>query len=73
MGRYGLRVRRLVINNVVCEPDSAFLKAKAGEQQGYIRRIRQGYGDREIVEIPMFPGETKGLARLQEIAGALFT
>jgi len=72
MGKYGLRVGRLVINNVVREPDSAFLKAKAAEQQGYIRHIRQTCGDREIVEIPMFPGETKGLARLKEIARALY-
>ncbi|MFH1169388.1 MAG: ArsA family ATPase [Chloroflexota bacterium] len=69
--RYGLRVTRLIINNVVNEPDSDFMLTKARQQQGYLEQIYDHFSHLKIVELPMFPYELKGLARLKEAAGIL--
>jgi len=72
MGKYGLRVGRIVINNVVRDEGSAFTRAKAAEQRGYLEHIRATYGHLPVIEIPMFPGEVKGADRLREVGNYLF-
>ena len=69
---YDLKVQRLIINNVVMEKDSDFLLMRAGQQKGYIEAIYNRYSNLEIVELPMFPYELKGLDRLKEIEKILF-
>jgi arsenite-transporting ATPase len=72
MDRYGLKVRQLVVNNVIKADGSDFLALKAGEQRSYLESIYERYSDLPIVEIPMFPHEIKGLSRLEEVARVLF-
>lgn len=72
MGKYGLKVKQLVINNVIKDKDSDFLALKAGQQERYLEAIYDRYSDLSIVEMPMFPGEVKGMSRLEEVAGILF-
>ncbi|MFC1902051.1 ArsA family ATPase [Chloroflexota bacterium] len=72
MDRYGLKVRRIIINNVVTAPDSDFLRTRAGQQQGYLEHIRARYSHLEITKLPMFPYELKGLERLREVEKILF-
>ena len=72
MERFGLSVKRIIINNVVREPDSAFLKTKARQQGQYLKHIHETYSHLEISEIPMFPQEVKGLERLREVGKVLF-
>ena len=72
LNKYGLRVRQLIINNVVRVEDSDFLLAKAKQQKGYLEVIRSRYSDLPIVELPMFPYELKGLDRLKEVERILF-
>jgi arsenite-transporting ATPase len=73
LDRYGLSVKRIIINNVVREPDSEFLKTKAGQQQTYLKHIRDKYSHLKITELPMFPQEVKGLERLKEVGNLLFS
>ena len=73
LGKFGLAVKRIVINNVVREKDSEFLNTKAAQQQGYLKHIHDTYSHLEIVEIPMFPREVKGLDRLREVARVLYS
>ncbi|MFQ6117112.1 MAG: ArsA family ATPase [Candidatus Bipolaricaulia bacterium] len=70
-GRHGLSFRRLIINNVVREADSEFLRRKAQEQQNYLDLLHRSYRGLEILELPLFPYEIKGLARLAEVAEVL--
>ena len=70
--RFGLGTERIIINNVVRGPDSAFLEAKAAHQRPYLGDVRRRYGHLQITELPMFPGELKGTARLQQVAEILF-
>ncbi|MBA7629301.1 Arsenical pump-driving ATPase [subsurface metagenome] len=70
--RYGLRVRQLIINNVLRDKGSDFLLTKARQQQHYLELIYDRYSDLDIMELPMFPYELKGLERLEEVAAILF-
>lgn len=69
--RYGLRVRQLIINNVLRDRGSDFLLTKARQQQHYLELIYDRYSDLDIIELPMFPYELKGLERLKEVAAIL--
>jgi len=72
LGRYGLAVKRMIINNVVKDEESLFLRTRARQQSQYLRRIHAKYSHLEIMELPMFPQEVKGLERLQEVGKILF-
>ena len=72
LDRYGLRVKQLIINNVVKAEGSDFLLTKARQQKDYLEHIYDRYSDLKILEIPMFPYELKGLDRLREVEKILF-
>ena len=72
LGRYGLDVKRIIINNIVKNPDSEFLRTKASQQQQYLKHIYARYDNLQIIELPMFPQEVKGPQRLGEVQKILF-
>jgi len=72
LNKYGLKVRQLIINNVVKAKESDFLLTKARQQQDYLAHIYEKYSYLKIVELPMFPYELKGLERLREVGKILF-
>ncbi|MFC2017989.1 ArsA family ATPase [Chloroflexota bacterium] len=69
---HGFRIERLIINNVVESSDSAFLRIKREQQQSYIEELHNRYQNLEMVEIPLFPQEIKGVERLREVERRLF-
>ena len=70
--KYDLRVRRLIINNVVQASDSDFLRRKAGQQQIYIKQLSDMYNRLRISQVPLFPHEIRGRETLLEVAKALY-
>ncbi len=72
LDEYDLTVEQLIINNVNRGKGSGFLLTKAEQQKSYIETIHDRYSNMEIVELPMFPYELKGLERLKEIDIILF-
>jgi len=72
MGRYGLAVGSIIVNNVVKTEESPFLRTKANQQQEYLKHIHSQYGRLAITELPLFPQEVRGLARLREVSKILF-
>lgn len=72
LDRYGIKVRQIIINNVVKTEDCGFLETKACQQRKYLDVIHDKYRDLTLVEVPLFPYEIKGLGRLAEVAGQLF-
>lgn len=72
MQRYGFKVSRLIINNVVKMEDSAFLREKMSQQQAYLETIHNKYNNLMIIELPMFSHEVQGLDRIKEVAEVLF-
>ncbi|MFC2068923.1 ArsA family ATPase [Chloroflexota bacterium] len=69
---YGINVQQIIINNVIKAEDSDFLFTKSRHQKNYIKTIYSKFSELQIVEIPMFPYEIKGLDRLKETAEVLF-
>jgi arsenite-transporting ATPase len=72
LNEYGFKVRRLIINNVVKDESSDFLRKKASQQKVYRELIYKKYSDLQIIELPLFPYEVKGLDRLSEAGNLLF-
>ena len=72
LNKYGLDVEQLIINNVVRAEGSDFLLTKARQQKDYLEVIYGKYSYLQIVELPMFPYELKGLDRLKEVERILF-
>ena len=70
--KHGLRIQRLVINNVIKDTSSEFLLAKASQQRGYIDILHDKYPGIEKVELPMLPHEIKGVDRIRDIQAKLF-
>jgi arsenite-transporting ATPase len=65
--RYGLKVGRIIINNVVQSDDSEFLRTRALRQRQYLKHLYEKYSDLKIIELPMFPQEVKGVDKLREV------
>ncbi len=70
--QHGFEFNHVIINNVIKSADSDFLRTKSGQQQGYIKQIRERCKLMKNTELPLFPYEIKGLERLEEIGRALF-
>ena len=73
LDRYGFGVERLIINNVIKEiGGSNFLQARAEQQKAYIEHLYRHYSRIDIVEVPLFPHEIKGVDRLRKVEKSLF-
>lgn len=70
--KHGIGIDRLLINNVVKEIGSPFLILKAQQQQKYIEKLYSKYPKLEIVQLPMFPTEVKGIKGLKDFERELF-
>ena len=71
LARYGLTVGRLIVNNVVMESDSEFLRRKAAQQRPHLEQLRERYRDLAPVTVPLFPGEVRGIEQLRAVAAVL--
>jgi len=72
--RYGLGIRHMIINNVIQNPESDFLRARKAMQIPYIDMLVDEYGDgrMKIIQLPLFAYEMKGVDRLKELEKVLF-
>jgi arsenite/tail-anchored protein-transporting ATPase len=69
--RNRLHPARLIINNVVQQPDSPFLMRKAREQQPHLQWLAKRYPALPMTEIPLFPHEIRGIETLMPVARLL--
>lgn len=71
--RHGVDIPYLIINNVIEEPDCDFHRKRREMQTVYVEMLVREYGgEMEIIQLPLFPYEIKGVARLKELEGVLF-
>jgi arsenite-transporting ATPase len=66
LGKYGLAVKNIIVNNVVKDEESAFLQTRARQQRTYLDYLHKTCAHLQITEIPMFPREVRGIERLKE-------
>jgi arsenite-transporting ATPase len=72
MERYGLKLEQLIINNLVRADGSTFLTRRAEQQKRYLNAIREISPGLPVIEVPLFPGEIKGLEMLSKFEEYLF-
>lgn len=71
--RHGFDIPYLIINNVIKEPDCDFHRKRREMQIAYIEMLIGEYGEEmEIIQLPLFPYEMKGVERLKELEKVLF-
>ena len=73
LAHYGIDVGHLIVNHVISNPDSDFLRARQSMQTPYVHQLRAEYGDRlEMTIVPEFAHEVKGVNRLKILEKLLF-
>lgn len=72
LNRFGIKVRQLVINNVLRLGKDEFWKEKRVEQARYIRQIRRRFSRLKLTIIPLQPHEVKGMDSLNNFKTLLF-
>ena len=71
--RFGLKIRYLIVNHVIQEPDCPFHQQRAAMQRPYIDLLAQEYdGQLEMIQLPAFAREMKGIDRLKKLERVLF-
>jgi len=74
MAKNGFQAGQLIINNVIREiGDSLFLIEKASQQKTYLEFVKRKYLQMQIVEVPLFPHEIKGVERLKQVERCLYS
>jgi arsenite-transporting ATPase len=70
---FGLTIRHMVVNNVIVDPDSDFLRRRQAMQRPYLDLLAGEYGRQmTITHLPLFAREIKGVSRLQKLEEQLF-
>jgi len=71
--KYDLVIDRLIINNVIKDTSSEFLKSKSKQQREYVDIMTNKYNKIKIKEIQLFKSEIKGIKGLEIFCNELFT
>ncbi|MGC9333663.1 MAG: ArsA family ATPase, partial [Anaerolineae bacterium] len=70
---FGLAIQHLVVNHVISNDDSDFLRRRQAMQQPYLDLLQREYGEQiTITRLPLFAEEIKGVARLARLEDLLF-
>ncbi len=69
---YGIKVRQLIINNVLESKGCEFCRVRSAEQERYIRLIREKFKNLSITIIPLEAKEVKGIKSLEKFRRRLF-
>lgn len=70
---HGLRAGYLIVNHYIREADCDFHRRRKEMQEGYLSFLKARYGEKlDLVILPLFPIEIKGLERIREASALLF-
>lgn len=72
LNKYGIKVRQLLVNNVLESRDCQFCRERSKAQTGYIRQIRRKFSSLKTAITPLQPHEIKGIEALDKFSGRLF-
>jgi arsenite-transporting ATPase len=71
--QFGLEIQHLVVNNVIMEADSDFLRKRQAMQRPYLDLLASEYGESmQITHLPLFADEMRGVDRLRRLEKVLF-
>jgi arsenite-transporting ATPase len=70
---FGLDIQHVIVNHVIDQVDSGFLRRRQAMQQPYLDLLTREYGaDMTITRLPLFADEIKGTERLRQLEKLLF-
>jgi arsenite/tail-anchored protein-transporting ATPase len=70
---FGLDIQHLIVNNMIDQADSDFLRRRQAMQRPYLDLLAGEYGERmTITPLPLFADEIRGTDRLRELEELLF-
>ena len=70
--RFRIPVRSIIINRLMGEGECVFCSSKRREQQGFLAEMDGKFAGYNLVKMPLFPHEIRGVGSLREFAGILF-
>ncbi|MCF7888945.1 MAG: ArsA family ATPase, partial [Victivallales bacterium] len=70
--KFGMKVKKIVINNVLESDSCQFCRDRRAQQQVYIDQIKNKFSNVEIVQIPLQSKEVRGLEALNSIKELIF-
>lgn len=74
LNQYNMKVRQMIINNVIPEQAHCpFCRARRENQDRYIGEIRDRFGDFKIAIVPLQPYEVKGIGALENLGEEIFS
>ncbi|MBI5188254.1 MAG: ArsA family ATPase [Nitrospirae bacterium] len=73
LSKYGIKVRQLIINNVIESRDCEFCRERRNVQERYIGQMKDKYTDLNTVIVPLQAGEVKGIEGLERFKEILFS
>ena len=71
LDQLGISLLCVIVNRVVKESECPFCKRRRAAQEGELAETKERFGAYRLVEMPLFPREIQGLARLREYAEVL--
>jgi len=73
LGKSGIFPRQIIVNNVMTSDEGDFCNRRRKSQLPYLEEISRTFSDLNMVEVPMFAEEIKGLETLQKLKLFLFS
>ncbi len=72
LSTYGMKVKQLIINNIIESRDCEFCQERRKEQEKYINQIRERLSNLNMTITPLLPREVKGIESLKNFMKLLF-
>jgi arsenite-transporting ATPase len=72
LNKYGIKVRQLLVNNVLESMDCEFCRERSKAQEEYIKQIRKKFSGLKTTILPLQAIEVKGIEALDKFSGRLF-
>jgi len=72
LDKYGIKIQRLIINNVIEPSGSHFLSVRAERQKKYLETIHRRFASIPVVELPLVSYEIRGVENLARISRIIF-
>jgi len=69
---YGIKVKQLLVNNVLESRDCQFCRERSDAQVEYIKQIRRKFSGLKVTITPLQPHEVKGIEALDKFSERLF-
>lgn len=71
LNSYGIKVKQLLVNNVLESKNCQFCRERSNAQEEYIEQMRNKFSNLQITILPLQPREVKGIEALTKFAGRL--